>query len=84
MIARLMLRMGQRQVVATLDDDLAWHCQDDLLIHSFLNAVYGAESAPRTGPTPVGHFQARRAAVAVESVGWTCDLRFAEAGQDAA
>ena len=59
-------------------------CDDDLLVHSFLNSVHGPQTVSHPGPTAIGHYQARRAAAAVENAGWTVDLRFAGAEQDAA
>ena len=78
MIAQLTLSMGQRRVVATLEDDFSWRCEDDLLTHSYLNAVFGPEKAAKMGgPTLV-----RSAAAAVQEAGWSVETHIAPASSE--
>lgn len=79
MQAQMTLTMGQRSVVALLDDQLNWSC-DDQLIEAFLNSAYGAEAADPSGATGL----ARRAARTSEQAGWDVHLTLVEAAQDAA
>jgi hypothetical protein len=83
MIARLTLTMGERHVVARLDHDGQWSCED-LLIESFLNAVFCPEPADPKA-IPATHTQiARRAASAVEDAGWYVRCEILQADQNAA
>lgn len=73
MIAQLTLSMGQRRVVATLEDDFSWRCDDDLLTYSYLNGVFGPDKAARMG----GPALVRSAAAAVREAGWSVTTVFA-------
>ncbi len=83
MIARMTLSMGHRQVVATFEDDYEWRCED-LLISTFLNAMYGKQAKFAPGVGAPGHRQARAAARTAEDAGWTVDLRLIAAEQSVA
>lgn len=78
MIAQLTLSMGQRRVVATLEDDFSWQCDDDLLTHSYLNSVFGPDKASRMG----GPALARSAAAAVQEAGWRVEAHIAPASSE--
>ena len=83
MIARLTLNMDQRRVIATLEDDLQWCC-DDLVTEAFLNSAYGPGYAPSSDAERTSHPQVYAAADAVERAGWNVEVWFARAEQDAA
>ena len=83
MIATLTMTMGQRQVVATLEEYCQWRCEDRLT-ESFLNAVYGPDAEQPTGVSRTGQQLTCSAARAVEQGGWSVEVWFAEAEQDAA
>lgn len=84
MIAQLTLTMLKtRRVVATLDEEFVWQC-DDLLIKTYLNSSFGRESAIQPSDELPGHREARLAALAAADVGWTTELWLNHAEQDAA
>jgi len=84
MIARLTLKMDQRRVIATLEDDLRWRC-DDRVTEAFLNAAYGpGHVPPENDVNRSTHPQVYPAAHAVERAGWNVEVWFARAEQDAA
>jgi len=83
MIAKMTLTMGPRRVVAELADDFTWRC-DDLLTQTYLNECHGPVPEQPSSETVAGGQQARKAAEAVESAGWSVDLCLVKLQQDAA
>ncbi len=83
MHARLTLTMGDRRVVATLDADGQWACED-LLIESFLNSAFSPEYAePQSMPTSTVQL-VQKAATVVQDAGWGVHYEILQADQNAA